>query len=469
MAVKSVVNLSTIKQTWRFDAEYWHPIHIENELLISRASQRHSVKRIYDLVERITGSAFYPSIAEQYTYTEGIPFIRVADLGNFFIKDEELVKIPEKLIRNIKQIATIREGDIVIAKGGSIGGACLVQPGLEKCAVSRDVIAIKTDEKKIDSLFLVAFLKSKVGQLQLDRYKSQQVQAHLTFPAVGNVRVVVPSRDLQNSVANLITEVLNQEKKSKALYAEAESLLLRELGLDSLDLSPQIAHTANFSEAMKARRLDAEYWEYQYTKLVDYLREIPHDSLAQLASFSNGATPRGAEYLDSGVPFLRIQNVSKNKLNLDDVVYIDEMTHNKLLGRSQLKPGDVLVTITGRIGTSAVVPKDLPIGNINQHIVRLRLKYLDIRPHYISTFLNSTFGHLQTEREAYGTTREALPYYCLERVIVPKASEDLQFKVEQKILEAERSLSECKILLEKAKYKVEKMILSEALENECPQ
>jgi uncharacterized protein (UPF0332 family) len=32
---------------------------------------------------------------------------------------------------------------------------------------------------------------------------------------------------------------------------------------------------------------------------------------------------------------------------------------------------------------------------------------------------------------------------------------------EQKILEAERSLSEAKILLEKAKYKVEKIILSE--------
>jgi restriction endonuclease S subunit len=237
--------------------------------------------------------------------------------------------------------------------------------------------------------------------------------------------------------------------------------MLQELGLDSLDLSPKIDHNANFSEAMEARRLDAEYWGHQYTKLVDHLREIPHNSLAQLASFSNGATPRGAEYLDTGIPFLRIQNVGKNKLNLDDVVYIDEMTHNKLLRRSQLEPGDVLVTITGRIGTSAVVPKDMAIGNINQHIVRLRLKSSDIRPYYISTFLNSTFGILQTEREAYGTTRDALPYYCLERVIVPKASEDLQFKVEQKILEAERSLSEAKILLEKAKYKVEKIILSE--------
>ena len=187
----------------------------------------------------------------------------------------------------------------------------------------------------------------------------------------------------------------------------------------------------------------------------------PHSLLGDVADFANGATPRGAKYLQEGIPFLRIQNVGKNRLELDDVVFIDETTHNELLKRSQLRPRDVLITITGRIGTSAVVPDDIPVGNINQHIVRMRLRCRKTNPYYLAAFLNSKAGRLQTEREAYGTTREALPYYCLERVIVPKASEALQERIESKIHEARESSKKAKRLLEEAKQRVEQMVLGE--------
>ena len=348
---------------------------------------------------------------------------------------------------------------------GTIGNIAVVPENSEIVTANRAISIIRLKENSgFDPYFVAAYLDSNIGVALRERESQGGIQQRINLEALKRIKIPIFSEKDQLKIRANITYGLKKHQESIALFAEAEGLLLQEFGLDSLDLSPKIAHTTNYSEAMEARRLDAEYWGHQYAVLIDYLREIPHDKLVQLASFSNGATPRGAEYLDSGVPFLRIQNVGKNKLNLDNVVYIDEMTHDKLLRRSQLKPGDVLITITGRIGTSAVVPKNMPKGNINQHIVRLRLKRSGTNPYYISTFLNSTFGRLQTEREAYGTTREALPYYCLERVIVPKASEDLKIKVEQKILEAERSLSDAKILLEKAKYNVEKMILSRGLE-----
>ena len=104
---------------------------------------------------------------------------------------------------------------------------------------------------------------------------------------------------------------------------------------------------------------------------------------------------------------------------------------------------------------------DMPIGNINQHIVRMRLRGKETNPYYLAAFLNSKAGRLQTEREAYGTTREALPYYCLERVIVPEASGALQERIEAKIREARETSNEAKRLLEEAKRRVEETILGQ--------
>ena len=235
--------------------------------------------------------------------------------------------------------------------------------------------------------------------------------------------------------------------------------LYHELGLDNLDLSTQKSYVANFSETVESDRLDAEYYNPKYTVLINYLHNIPHSKLGYIASFSNGATPTGAKYLEKGIPFLRIQNIGKNLLNLDDVVYIDKKIHNGILKRSQLQPGDVLITITGRIGTAAVIPDSLIDANMNQHSVRLRIHNNQINPYYLSVFLNSKAGLLQTDRESYGATRDALPYYCLEKIIIPIVSLDLQNEVEAKIRAAEKTLKEAKSLLEQAKHQVEQIIL----------
>jgi hypothetical protein len=230
------------------------------------------------------------------------------------------------------------------------------------------------------------------------------------------------------------------------------------MGLDKLDLSESSYSVRRVSEVAGTGRADAEYYRRKYHVLLGYLYERPHTTLEELASFSGGATPFGAEYLDEGIPFLRIQNVGENRLVMEDVAYIEPETHEVLLKRSQLTPRDVLITITGRIGTSSVVPDDLKQANINQHIVRLRLKSKTMNPYYLAAFLNSVGGRLQTEREAYGTTRDALPYYCLARIRVLKADIGFQNEVEQIICKAEETNSAAKRLLAEAKVEVERMI-----------
>ena len=65
-------------------------------------------------------------------------------------------------------------------------------------------------------------------------------------------------------------------------------------------------------------------------------------------------------YLDSGIGFLRAENISGyDKLNLQNLKYVDEDTHNNFLKRSILQNNDILITIAGTLGRTAVVTDSL--------------------------------------------------------------------------------------------------------------
>ena len=96
----------------------------------------------------------------------------------------------------------------------------------------------------------------------------------------------------------------------------------------------------------------------------------------------NGTTPKGGEqvYVENGITFLRSQNVWRNKIDLEDVAYIDEATH-RAMKKSSLKKYDILMTKTGRINTensslgrAALFWGEDDSANINGHVYLIRLE-----------------------------------------------------------------------------------------------
>ncbi|WP_404789214.1 restriction endonuclease subunit S [Altericista sp. CCNU0014] len=393
------------------------------------------------------------------TFDSGRRYLRAKDLKYFCIDDSDPVYVSENYFKTLLR-SHVKSHDILLSIMGTIGNIAIFPEDLEDVTANRAIAIIRVNSSSgFDPYFIAAFLESNIGIALRERESQGGIQQRINLEGLKRLKIPYILPDAQVKVREKILAAFSQYKKSESLYAEAEALLLHELGFDTLDLSTQKTYIANFSETVEGDRLDADYLNPKYTNLIGHLKNFPHNTLNNLATFSNGATPKGASYLEEGIPFLRIQNVNKNRLALDDVVYIGRKIHDGALKRSQLKPRDVLITITGRIGTAAVVPDSLPVANMNQHSVRLRLKNKEINPYYLSVFLNSKAGLLQSEREAYGATREALPYYCLERLIVPLVSQKLQKQIELKIYEAEEKFIEAKSLLEKAKHQVEQMIL----------
>ena len=117
--------------------------------------------------------------------------------------------------------------------------------------------------------------------------------------------------------------------------------------------------------------------------------------LRQLAEccqvITKGTTPTsfGMPFADSGISFLRVQNIQQGTVELNgDTLFIDSQTH-RTLERSRIQRGDVLLSIAGTIGRSAVVPESAPAEmNCNQAVAIIRIQdHLDTR--FLFRWLNT--------------------------------------------------------------------------------
>lgn len=96
--------------------------------------------------------------------------------------------------------------------------------------------------------------------------------------------------------------------------------------------------------------------------------------------------PMAHEYLSSGIPFLRSQDIKPYRIDVSDITYISETFHEKIK-KSALQPGDVVIVRTGRPGTSAVVPKSLSVANCSDMVIVRPGQNLDSR--FLCYYINS--------------------------------------------------------------------------------
>ncbi|MHA7296806.1 restriction endonuclease subunit S [Pseudarthrobacter sp. MDT3-1] len=100
--------------------------------------------------------------------------------------------------------------------------------------------------------------------------------------------------------------------------------------------------------------------------------------------------PMAMHYQESGVPFLRSQNVIQHTVALNDVKYISPEFH-ATLSKSRLRPGDVITVRTGKPGTTSVVPEFLNDANCSDLVITRPGSSLNAR--WLSYYMNSAGSH----------------------------------------------------------------------------
>ena len=83
------------------------------------------------------------------------------------------------------------------------------------------------------------------------------------------------------------------------------------------------------------------------------------ETWVQVRSFGAHSLNNEVEYLDAGVPFIRGVNMKGGRVSFSDMFYIRSEAH-KLLWKSEVKEGMVLLSMSGTIGDVAIATARWP-------------------------------------------------------------------------------------------------------------
>jgi restriction endonuclease S subunit len=459
MATVSIVRLKNIDMKDRIDAEYFQPE------VLGIAEKLRDSPTLKEVAKPVT-SAFYPAATQIYS-TGNVPFLRCVDVVDYpVVSDLQMnyfEKLPDWFISENRTIKKLKAKEIVITKVGTPCYASVLDESLKEVALSRTVLGLT--RIRIDPYYLVAFLRSRYGFLQLKRECELTIQLQLTLDRVGRIRVFIPpNTSVVEEIASLMKEYFKQLKDSLGLHEKAQKLFAEELNLSDLDkFTATVSYRESFSETQKVHRIDAEYFQPNYTKVTKKLKEIADkngwklETIFEISEPLRYGTSEKLEYMDVGRPFLRITDVQNLNFDSDSLCRISEQDAKKL-DYALVKEGDLVISRSGTLGLTVVIGKELENSVFGSYFIRIRPKNEVIDSTYLAFYLNSILGRSQVERFSTGAIQTNLTIPAIENICVLIPNREVQEQISGLVKQSEFTKQKSKSLLKEAIGKVEKAI-----------
>lgn len=330
--------------------------------------------------------------------------------GNWKLDDPA----PRKISEIDREFSLLLTGDLLVTKSSGsslhIGKTTLVSTEIEMmgCCYSNFMQRIRTKSSFIPKLAWYV-MNNNLARSQFDFLSNTTTGlANLNATMIGQILITVPKIEEQCSiVAHLdyetarIDDLVSKKNRFIELLREKRQALITHAVTKGLDTSVKMKDSG-----------------------VEWLGDVPEHwgvkRIKYLAMHTgSGKTPSGGAevYQDSGVLFLRSQNVHDDGLRLNDVAYISEEIDQEMRG-SRVFQGDVLLNITGAsIGRSCLVQTDIGPANVNQHVCIVRTTKLDIARWISECFLSSVIK-AQIDFFQNGAGREGLNFEQIGNMVI---------------------------------------------------
>jgi type I restriction enzyme S subunit len=138
--------------------------------------------------------------------------------------------------------------------------------------------------------------------------------------------------------------------------------------------------------------------------------------------------PRAENFISSGVPFIRANNIKNLKVDYKDMRYISKDLHKELTS-GHLKKNDIIITTRGEIGELALVSLDDEGANINAQICLIRIEQNNLDPKYVINNLSSRKVKAQIRAVQAGSALKQLPKGQLGKIKIDIPSLAEQAKI----------------------------------------
>jgi hypothetical protein len=378
--------------------------------------------------------------------------LRGQDLSTeMMIEDRNEVYIPEDIYNKIERAKIYKKDVLVTIVGANTGLIGLAYDIPEKLSASCKLGIARAHA--VNPGYLFAFLISKYGQHQIRRNKRGGGQTGLILPDMRNL-LITRFENLEDKIAAVAFDGHEKIKEAKYLYIQAEQLLISELGLEDWKPQHTLTYTRNYSQAARARRMDAEHFQPKYQEMFDRLSpNVRLDSLGKLTTHTKGVEVGSSAYTDSGLPFWRVSNLTRHGNNNGGMNFISDELYRSLRLAYEPQQGELLLSKDATPGIAYYLENPIQ-GIISGGILRLTL-IRDIPPHYLELVVNSLFVQLQVEQDAGGSIIKHWRPSKVRETLIPRLSPTKEGEIAELVQQAHTARRDAKMKLENAKKAVE--------------
>lgn len=321
------------------------------------------------------------------------------------LDESDLLSIPRQLVK--KDDKLLRKGDLLVSTANSwnLVGKCCWVPELDYPATAGGFIAIlRGDNSKIDARYLYHWFASGETQHKARNCGRQTTNiSNMDIKRCLKLPIPLPPLPEQRRIAAILDKADALRAKRREAIAKCDQLL-------------QSVFLETFGDPVT----NPKGWPTAFVEDISAVQ---------------GGLQLSAKRKDLpvSVPYLRVANVYRGRLNLSEVKTIQATQAE--IERTRLHQGDILI-VEGHgnpeeIGRCAIWNAAVP-GCVHQnHLIRLRLDQHRALPEYVESFLNSDGGSRVlkgTSRTTSGLNTISTTKVKTARIHLPPLAEQTRWK-----------------------------------------
>ena len=241
-------------------------------------------------------------------------------------------------------------------------------------AYQRTYIIESNNKEKLLVRYLYYFLDKYVETL-----REQSIGGVIKYIKLGNL-----------TEAHIPLPPLDKQRKIVAVLDKVSDLIAkRRQQLDKLDL------------LIKSRFVEIFY---NTTGNANWPIVTMADISTDMRTGPFGSALHHDEFVETGIFVLGIDNAVENRFSYNRMRYITEEKYEQLK-RYTVRPGDVIITIMGTVGRSAIIPDNIPKAINTKHLACLTIDRSKAQP----TFICSAFQmHPEIRQQLTGQAKGAI-------------------------------------------------------------
>ena len=338
--------------------------------------------------------------SDKYVNIEGGRVIRITNVQKGRIIDNYPKFYPFSELKNLESYK-INEDDILMSLTGNVGRVGKFPKELLPAYINQRVCRIKSKSNKLLDDYLYHFLNSNIFENDAIRNSAGAAQLNLSANWLLDYEIPLPDLKSQQKIAEILDIADQLRQYNKQLIAKYDALI-------------QSLFLEMFGDPVR----NEKGWEMK--------------KLSIICEKITDGTHQSPKFIKSGIHFLLVSNIIKNKIDFTTKKFISEEDFNILNSRTPIEIGNILYTSVGSYGNPAIIETETKFA-FQRHIAFLKPKHSKINFRFLFEILKTDSFKREVDKKVKGAAQKTLNLIELKNFEIPVPPLSLQNQFAERV------------------------------------